>query len=74
MTPLLDKVMDVIVDNDLGPRPLTYDWLCDYIVDCWNDGLLADFTADDLATTSFRLKQLTPTAFDNMVLDYIERN
>jgi hypothetical protein len=41
---------------------LTFEWLFDYIAECWGEGHLAHagFTLDDLASLSWWLGQLTP--------------
>jgi hypothetical protein len=68
---LLDMVMRVVLDMDVSS--LTFEWLCDYIADCWGEGHLAHagFTLDDLAGLSRRLGRLTPEQREGMLAAYL---
>ena len=71
---LLDSVMNVLMDRDEDfiPQPMPYSWLCDCIAAFWIEGNLAEarYTPDDLAGLSWRLKQLSPEQFQDMIETY----
>jgi hypothetical protein len=68
---LLDTVMRVVLDRDVPS--LTFEWLCDYIAECWGEGHLAHagFTPDDLAGLSWRLGRLAPEQREEILAAYL---